>query len=275
MRGVRILCTMPRRFAPLLLLPLSLACDGVPLRWEPATPAAAAPPPARPPGAEVEVMFALFPGDAPGAPCGESVRLVPVGDSTFVATWWAVRPDSTAVLLAARGVARREPDALAGDWERTLVVDTLDRGAHGCARPAPAIAFEPRTGYVHVSYAMDAPEGTGVFFAHSMDAGRMFHSPVSIVYGPRLATTAIAARGDTVAVAYEDPNSSTPPQVALALSLTAGHIFEHKSIPVSAGAYAAVAPHVAFDPSGTVLARWRERRPDGEVAMLRRATWVR
>ena len=35
-----------------------------------------------------------------------------------------------------------------------------------------------------------------------------------------------------VAVAFEDPNSSTP-RIGLALSRTMGHIFEHRILPVS------------------------------------------
>lgn len=274
------MCPRPARAALALALLAVTACDGLPLRWEAAAPSSAEPLEA---WAAPPLAAGMMPVAGRGTRCDASLRIARREGGDVVAVWWAVRPDSTAVLLAARGTLLLEGDqhgrapsrVTEATWEPAIVVDSIDRGAHGCARPAPAITFEPRTGYVHVSYAMDAPEGTGVFFAHSMDAGRMFHSPVSIVYGPRLATTAIGARGDTVAVAYEDPNSSTPPQVALALSVTAGHIFEHKSIPVSAGAYGAVAPEVDLDPSGTVLVRWRERRPDGEVAMLRRATWAR
>ena len=279
--AVRLLRTMSRRSIPFaLVLPLVAGCDGVPLQWEPAAPVAGEPLAtwSHPP-----IPAAAMPVDARGIRCDASLRLARRAGTDVMAAWWVVRPDSTAVLLAARGNVLLEGDqhgrsprrVTGATWEPALPVDTLDRGTHGCARPAPAIVFEPRTGYVHVSYAMDAPEGTGVFFAHSMDAGRMWHSPVSIVYGPRLAATAIAARGDTVAIAYEDPNSADPPQVALALSVTAGHIFEHKSIPVSAGAHAAVGPEVAFEASGAIVAGWRERRPDGEVAMRRRATWAR
>ena len=261
---------MPRR--SLLVLSSCLvvaACGGDPLRWEPAAPDRDAS------GVRARPDVRPLPPDARGTTCAGSMGVVRV-DSAVVAVWWAVRPDSTALLLSSRGTRGAAQDPRwAVEWGPVLAIDTLDRGAHGCARPAPAIAYEPVTRYVHVSYAMDAPEGTGVFFAHSMDAGRMWHSPVSIVYGPRLGATAIAARGDTVAVTYEDPNGADPPQVALALSVTAGHIFEHKSIPVSAGAWAATTPDVALEPAGGVVVGWRERRPDGEVAMRRRATWAR
>ncbi|MEX2153937.1 MAG: hypothetical protein WD825_11410 [Gemmatimonadaceae bacterium] len=45
----------------------------------------------------------------------------------------------------------------------------------------------------------------------------MFQSPVSVVRGERIGLTAIAARGDIVAVAYEDPNCD-PPRVSLAVT---------------------------------------------------------
>ena len=71
---------------------------------------------------------------------------------------------------------------------------------------------------------MIAPEGTGVFFAHFMGS----HAPLTgcrSIYGERLVATAIAAEGDRVAVAYEEPNG-TRQQVDVALSQTQGHIFE-------------------------------------------------
>ena len=66
---------------------------------------------------------------------------------------------------------------------------------------------------------MIAPEGTGVFFAHFM--GSMLHSPVAVIYGERLVATAIAAEGDRVVVAYEEPNG-TRQQVDVAMSHDAG-----------------------------------------------------
>ena len=55
--------------------------------------------------------------------------------------------------------------------------------------------------------------------------GSMLHSPVAVIYGDRLVSTAIAADGDRVAVAYEEPNG-TRKQIDVALSQTQGHIFE-------------------------------------------------
>ena len=52
----------------------------------------------------------------------------------------------------------------------------------------------------------------------------MFHAPVGIVYGEGLAETSVAGHGDTVAVAYQDPNGPEP-HIVLALSVTAGRAF--------------------------------------------------
>ena len=76
---------------------------------------------------------------------------------------------------------------------------------------------------MYVAYSMIAPEGTGVFVAHTMDS--MLHSPVAVIYGERIVSTAIAADSDRIAVAYERPNGNRE-QVDVALSSTQGHIFE-------------------------------------------------
>lgn len=72
----------------------------------------------------------------------------------------------------------------------------------------------------------------------------MFHSPVAVVYGERIGRTAVAARGDIVAVVYEDPNS-TPTRIALALSRTMGHLFQSRTA-VSPPTGSAREPRVAL-----------------------------
>jgi hypothetical protein len=84
---------------------------------------------------------------------------------------------------------------------------------------------------VHVAYSLDAPEGPGIFYAHLMDPRAQFEVPAALVYGGG-GSVAVASDDQTVAIAYEDPNSSRP-RIALAVSRTAGHTFESKSIPVS------------------------------------------
>lgn len=291
------------------LLLVATACETGPLRWEPAASASDAPAAARDVDASA---LATLPTDARGARCEASLRIVemtaaPAGAATtaptatsagapaatdhaamghalpagapsvaggapdsarLVAVWWSVLPDSTARLVSARGTAG------GASWEPTVVVDTLDRGARGCARPAPSVAWTPANRYVHVAYWLDAPEGPGVFYAHSMLAGRIYDTdPQPIAYGPRVGQSAVAARGDTVVVAYEDPNGREP-AIVLAYSTTAGHGFADKAVPVSGGSFAASRPVVTLDGAGVVVA-WSERQQARDVPMRRRALWAR
>ena len=201
----------------------------------------------------------------PGGACRASLRVVWSGSSGAerYAVWWSLRPDSSAALLAARSV---DGGTI---WSAPQPVDTLDRSRVGCARPAPAIAADSQTGYVHVAYAMHAPEGTGVFFAHAMDRGAMYHAPVAIVYGDRLVDVGVAALHDTVAVAYADP-SMRDPRIGLALSRTLGHIFEMR-IPTVArmgsGNASASSPAVALAP-GRIAVAWIEREIVGPPTLV-------
>lgn len=188
--------------------------------------------------------------------CPGSVRVASSGASGIerYAVWWSPRGDSTAWLLVARSADGGRT------WEVPQAVDTLDMITRGCARPPPAIAADSASGYVHVAYSMRAPEGTGVFFSHSMDRGRIFHAPVPIVYGERVSETAIAALRDTVAIAFIDPNMRVP-RPALAVSRTMGHVFEDR-LEVPGGRGTASAPQVALA-SGRVAVAWIERDPTG------------
>lgn len=149
--------------------------------------------------------------------CPASVRTAS-GSAHLYSVWWSVRPDSSAVLYSASS-----PDS-GVTWSVPMLVDTADRSASGCTRPPPALTVVGDD--VHVAYAMAAPEGTGVFFSHFMYG--MFHSPVAVIYGERLVATSIAAQGDTVAVAYEEPNGSRE-RIDVAVSTTMGHIFEWRT----------------------------------------------
>ena len=108
-----------------------------------------------------------------------------------------------------------------------------------------------------MAYAMVGPGAPGVFFAHSMPGQLMFHSPVAIIYGERPGRTSVAASGNVVAVAYEDPNG-VEPRVGLALSRTLGHTFEHR-VAVSTGIGAAMEPRVALT-GAMVAVAWRQGR---------------
>ena len=199
--------------------------------------------------------------------CPGSLRLAQGRDRTgrtlTVAVWWVARSDSSARLVSA--VSPND----GATWAPAVAVDSGARNTHGCARPPAAVAFDGRTGYVHVAYFLEASEGPGVFFSHSMDEGQLFHAPVPIVYGERPGDVAIAVAGDTVAVAYEDPNAPRP-RVALALSRTQGHLFERKGLAASGDDASAESPRVAL--RGTRLAvAWLERAASGATtAVVRR-----
>jgi hypothetical protein len=138
------------------------------------------------------------------------------------ASWFTVRDDSSVVLR----VARSDDGGLT--WNAAVTADAVDVGRAGCARPVPYIAADSLNGYVHIVYYLDAREGAGLFFTHTMERGALFHEPVPIVYGDRPSAAAVASRGDTVAVVFEDPNSKLP-RLGIALSRVQGHIFEHRA----------------------------------------------
>lgn len=154
------------------------------------------------------------------APCFRLVVSVRNQSEVFRA-WWAVRSDSNGVLSMQRSTDGGRT------WQSPVNVDDRDRGRRGCNRPAPAISYDSVSKYVYLAYFLDASDGAGVFFAHSMDEGRMFHSPVPVVYGNNPARAAVAGHGDSVVVVFEDPNS-TIPTLGIVLSHTTGHIFEQR-----------------------------------------------
>ena len=185
----------------------------------------------------------------PGPACAGSLRLA-AARGTLFGVWWAPRPDSGVRLMEARSTNGGR------SWSAPAAVDTTDVGVGGCHREPASIAADSASGYVHVTYALQAAEGPGLFFSHSMDGGVTFHSPVPILYGERLGVTSVAADGDLVVVAFEDPNSSTP-RIGLALSRTMGHIFEHRILPVSDDNDRAVHPLAAAH-GRTIAVAWEQ-----------------
>jgi hypothetical protein len=155
------------------------------------------------------------------------------------AAWLRLRPDSTVAVVASRYGGASKPHR----WDATVVVDSLDVGKFGCERPGPSIAVTNQN--VHVSYSLQAPEGYGVFFAHSMDDGASFHSPLIIVYGDRLSATATAAENRRVVVAYDAP-SGTARRIDVAVSNTDGHTFEPR-VHGSPDGVSATLPRVAVN----------------------------
>lgn len=195
-----------------------------------------------------------------GTVCPGSLVLARAGARLFAA-WWSVRADSSARLLSATTADE------GGSWSANVPVDTTDQGVTGCRRTPPALAADAASGYVHLSYAMDAKEGPGLFFAHSMDAGATFHEPVPIFYGEGLGRSSVAADGDVVVVAFEDPTSAIP-RVGLALSQTMGHIFEQRLLPVSDDNGVASNPLAAVQGRRIAVAWQRHPATDSTPAVL-------
>ena len=192
---------------------------------------------------------------ADGRACPGSVRMSRQQDATIVAAWWTVRDDSSAALVAAVS------EDGGGTWGTVVRVDTLDVSTAGCRRPAPSIAAS--AGFVHIAYSMRGPEGSGVFYAHSMTQGRRFEPPVAIVYGERLTAVAVSADEGIVGVVYEDPNGRAP-QIGLAISRDWGHIFAHR-IRGSTGIGAAALPQVAVT-GRQIAVSWLQRARGAEPA---------
>jgi hypothetical protein len=219
-------------------------------------------------GEEPAMVAAWSPPTLPtGTPrCEGSLVAAPARGDTAFAAWWAPRADSSALLVVARS------DDGGRNWRHPEVADSTDKGRTGCARSAPFIAADTTNGYVHVVYFMVAAEGPGVFFTHSMGQGVMFHSPVPVVYGERASAAAVACNGDTVAVAYLDPNSALP-QLWIALSRTTGHIFESR-MEVSPSTEEAARPAVAVRGHRVAVA-WIEshRKGDAAVTVVRTGRW--
>jgi hypothetical protein len=243
-------------FGAALAAALALACSAPPVDW--AAERSIAPPVDAPLALtadgvlHADTVSALAPRVAPppGPVCPGSLRLAR-GGATLFAVWWAPRSDSGARLLAARSADEGR------SWSTPASVDTTDRAVTGCRREPAAIAADAASGYVHVTYGLQAPEGPGLFFSHSMDGGMTFHAPVPILYGDRLGRTSVAADGDLVVVAFEDPNS-TMPRIGLAMSRTMGHIFEERIVPVSDDNGAATRPLVAVRGRRVAVA-WEQR----------------
>ena len=214
------------------------------------------------------IMSANLPpiaGTAAG--CIQSVRSAAAGPNLFRA-WWSVAPDSNVVLSMQHSGDR------GATWTAPVEVDARDRGRRGCDRPAPGIFHDSTSGYVHLVYFLEGSDGAGVFFAHSMDNGGMFHSPVPVVYGSKPSVAAVAGHGDSVVVVFEDPNSTTP-RIGIVLSRVTGHIFDQRA-QVTPDDVQADSPWVALD-HDTITVWWKAPAGDGSPPSdrvgYRRGVW--
>jgi hypothetical protein len=190
------------------------------------------------------------------APCIRSIRSAGAGPDLF-RVWWASRSDSSVVLSMQHSRDR------GATWEAPVVVESRDKGRRGCDRPAPGIFYDPVSGYLHLVYFIEGSEGAGVFFAHSMDNGKMFHAPVAVVYGNVPSDASVAGVGDSVVVVFEDPNA-TAPRIGIALSRSAGHIFEQRG-QATPDDVRAVAPWVALD-HGRITVWWKTPDQSGSAS---------
>jgi hypothetical protein len=225
-----------RRFTTLFLVLTGLGCVNNPIEWGDVSYRASH---LGDPDTRSAVMSAGMPAAAETtAPCVRSIRTA--GDSSeLFRVWWASRSDSSVVLSMQRSGDR------GATWQSPVTVESRDRGRRGCDRPAPGIFYDPASGYLHLVYFIEGGDGAGIFFSHSMDDGGMFHAPVPVVYGNRPSSAGVAGVGDSVVVVFEDPNATTP-RIGIALSRSAGHIFEQRS-EVTPDDVAALAPWVALD----------------------------
>jgi hypothetical protein len=150
-------------------------------------------------------------------------------------------------------------------WRPVLPVDTVvARDSTGCRRPAPSIAVDAATRWVHVSYTLVAPEGPGLFYAHQMDPRAPFEPPRVIVYGDGQPASSVASDGQLVAIAFENPNDR--PTVAVALSRTGGHLWE-PPVRVSNSSVPALRPRTTVKGDSLVVG-WIEPAANGRPATV-------
>lgn len=192
------------------------------------------------------------------AACPGSLRIAKAGGDQY-AVWWESRADSSVVLMSSREARKK-------GWAAPIAADTTDHGVRGCGRPAPAIAADSASGYVHIAYFSEPKSGPGIFFAHSMDKAGTFHSPVPIVFGRNPSRVSVSSNGDRVAVAYEDPNSSQP-LVGVAMSRSIGHIFESRAVASSENGRARQ-PVIRLR-GDSILLWWSEYSADPAVSATR------
>ena len=151
----------------LAILILASACTKTPVDWSEMVYSGAPNQPQELPGPTQSVP------DIPAA-CPGSMRTARAGNAEY-AVWWQANTDSSATLFVSRNNN--------GKWSEPVIADSTDKGVRGCGRTAPAIAADSASGYVHLAYFAEPASGPGVFFEHTMDSAKTFHSPVAIVFG--------------------------------------------------------------------------------------------
>jgi hypothetical protein len=253
---------------PALALVASLgACDPGPVEWRETRELGSGPPSSSRLVIEDHAMARFESEETPAVPppagaCPGSVTYARMAGAEWHRAWWQPIADGRAALFTARS-----PDAGAS-WDAPVLVDSSDRAPTGCQRLPPALAADSLTHFVHAVFYMRAPNGEGVWYAHSMDDGATWHSQYGLIYGDDAARADVAAEGELVVVGYEHPNAAEK-RVGLAISRDGGHTFLPRLI-VSSGSGAAYAPRVGARRPGLGVA-WRE----GNGAWLSRVGVVR
>jgi hypothetical protein len=191
----------------------------------------------------------------PRGACASSAVFARMGQREWYAAWWQPRADSSAALVVARTTNG------AKTWSPPVTADARDRATLGCNRPRPAITADPSNGTVYLTYFLRATGGggAGVWLTRSAAQGTRWYAPVYVALGNDPGAVSIAARGDTVAVAYEDP-SARGARVSVAASTTAGGSFDFRHT-VSGSKESASDPRVAL--RGRTLAVAWQTRPRG------------
>lgn len=196
----------------------------------------------------------------PSGACSRSLVLAPAGNGVWYAAWWSAGDRG--------GVALRTSRSASGgaSWSAGVVVDARDSSAVGCARPAPAIAAVPG-GAVYLVYSLASPGARGVWLAatQARGSGLLWSEPVLVERTPRAGAVSLAARGDTVAVAYARPARGLRARgrgIALALSTTGARTIRTPSAVARSGAAPGVAPRVALRGMAVAVA-WSETSAPG------------
>jgi hypothetical protein len=252
-----------RRTIPWLFTSALAACNAGPVDWqEPGAPAAgleSAPAPALTFDVTNHIVGARL-AERPRPTAGQCAAISAARSTSGVlyAAWWSLRSDNSADLVASASV-----DGVT--WSKPVRVDSADIGRSGCDRAPPAIAADGDN--VHIVYAMRAREGPGIFLSHSMDRGALFHSPVAVVYGDKPGLASVAAHGNFVIVAFEDPNTS-PTRISVAISTTLAHLFEYRQVVSPPGA-AVAAPRVATDGARVEVSWSRAPAESSSVRVVR------
>ncbi|MGQ0714314.1 MAG: hypothetical protein ACT4PJ_11385 [Gemmatimonadaceae bacterium] len=249
---MRLAATLRHR-VPAFVALLAISCVPEPIAWEPTR----------------DAREAIHPGtrlafDATGSPrfvddtvpqvplpptaCSSSLVAADAGREWY-AVWFTDRADGGVTLVVSRSADG------GATWLPPVIADARDRGTRGCDRPPPSIAADSASGYVHVAYYLEPPEGAGVWYTHSMERGTIWHQTIGVLYGEEPAHTSVASAGDTVVVAYEHPGSGGR-RLGLAISRQTGHTFDERLRVVRANGTVRD-PRVAVAGDRVALA-WRE-----------------